>query len=500
MSSQSRSASSATATLPFISDASHTQTQKTNSFSIVSGKFKALKIGAVLLLLVFPLLHILDITTTNYSVVVDKSWSVAAVEDVNATGHDDDESDDEPVENDKLSNKAVSNFIRAPKLAENEYRSGKPDPALSQSDEIIINDTKSTTTYYKQNDTASNKQDYKCKHMFEWSMMDQWQSSSDDGDKKDFFLHDNMNNTNLPQTKHLSIKRMGGPSATGTLRMTIVLRSLQLKTMVVDLSTQCKDLKSPNVWHRHTVLYCTWVAVQIAQRRYNLVTDRVIYVHDCRNGELPNEWRNVGGELSCNRDMIHQADVTLTPPTDGLLWDLPWDFNFECFGSEMFSAYASMYTDKQSELDPTDAMGCWIDRQTARTRRVANLDDVLSTMREVFPRVEVITFTANKSGNETAEMIKECRVLFGVHGAGHTNAIYARPGVAVIEAIGTINPAYYRNINMLLDQNYQSIIGDRMKKITDTNWTIDLDEAKAALIKAKAHTDEWIKEHGHWRV
>lgn len=394
----------------------------------------------------------------------------------------------------------MSNFTRAPKLAD-EYIRGKPDPTSSQSDEIITNDTKSTTTHYRpNNDTTSNKQDSKCKNMFEWSMMDQWQSLSDGDDKIDFFLHDNiMNSTHLPQTKHLSIKRMGGPSATGTLRMTIVLRNLQLKTMVVDLSTQRKDLKSPNVWHRHTVLYRTWVAVQIAQRRYNLVTDRVIYVHDCRNGELPNEWRNVGGELSCNREMIHQADVTLTPPTDGLLWDLSWDFNFECFGSEMFSAYASIYTDKQSELHPTDAMGCWIDRQTG-TRRVANLDDVLSTMQEVFPRVEVITFTANKTGNETAEMIKECRVLFGVHGAGHTNAIYARPGVAVIEAIGTIKPAYYRNINMLLDQHYQSIIGDQTKKITDTNWTIDLDEAKAALIKARAHTDEWIKEHGHWRV
>ena len=324
------------------------------------------------------------------------------------------------------------------------------------------------------------KKDDKCKHMFEWSMLEHIES-----DGKDFDMN------NLPQTKHLR-----GPIQT----MTIVVRNSQLKTMVVDLwvdKTKMKNLKHMNLWHRQTQLYGTWVAVQIAQRKYNLMTDRIIYVHDCSKGKLSSEWRNVG-ELSCNKTLIDQADVTITPPYDGLMWHLAWDFSLQCFGSEMFSAYASIYTDRQSKLDPTEAMGCWIDRQTG-ARKVANLDDVLSTMREVFPRVEVITFTADKTGNETAEMIKECRVLFGVHGAGHTNAIYARPGVAVIEAIGTIKPAYYRNINMLLDQHYQSIIGDKTKKITDTDWKIDLDEAKAALIKARAHTDEWIKEHGHWR-
>ncbi|KAL7451767.1 hypothetical protein ACHAWC_003565 [Mediolabrus comicus] len=325
------------------------------------------------------------------------------------------------------------------------------------------------------------KKDDKCKHMFEWSMMEQLES-----DGKDFDMN------NLPQTKHLR-----GPIQ----MMTIVVRNSQLKTMVVDMwvdKTKMKNLKHMNLWHRQTQLYQTWVAVQIAQRKYNLMTDRIIYVHDCSKGELSSEWRNVG-ELSCNKTLINEADVTITPPSDGLMWHLAWDFSLQCFGSEMFSAYASIYTDRQSKLDPTEAMGCWINRQTG-ARRVANLDDVLSTMREVFPRVEVITFTPNKTGNETAEMIQECRVLFGVHGAGHTNAIYARPGVAVIEAIGTIKPAYYRNINMLLDQHYQSIIGDRTKKITDSDWVIDLEEAKAALIKARAHTDEWIKEHGHWRL
>ena len=73
----------------------------------------------------------------------------------------------------------------------------------------------------------------------------------------------------------------------------------------------------------------------------------------------------------------------------------------------------------------------WVVGLIVKREQEELLNDVLSTMREVFPRVEVITFTPNKTGNETAEMIQECRVLFGVHGAGHTNAIYAGPGVAV---------------------------------------------------------------------
>jgi capsular polysaccharide biosynthesis protein len=89
--------------------------------------------------------------------------------------------------------------------------------------------------------------------------------------------------------------------------------------------------------------------------------------------------------------------------------------------------------------------------------------------------------------------------LFGVHGAGHTNAIFARPGVGVVEAIGNARPAYYRNINMLLGQNYQSIIGDPIHGIGDDNYMMDLEEARSALIKARDHAAEWIEKNGHWR-
>lgn len=348
----------------------------------------------------------------------------------------------------------------------------------------------------RDNDTAINSskqevkpnQDYKCKHMFEWSMMDEWQS-----DRRDFDLN------NLPQTKKLSIDRMGGPSADGTLCMTITVHKPQLKMLVVDLTENMKDLYSSNMWHHHTVLYGTWVGVQIAQRKYNLITDRVVYVHDCRKGELPTEWRNLG-ELSCDRNLINQADVVLIPPIDGLMWDLAWDLGFTCYDSEMFKAYSALFVDRTSKLEPTEALGCWISRQGYPERVTANLDDVLEMMREVFPRAEEIVFSPDKTANQTVEMIQDCRVLIGVHGAGHTNAVYARPGVTVIEAIGKIKPAYFRNINMLLNQNYQTIVGDRTKDMSDTDWIIDLKEARAALEEGRDYAAEYIKEHGHWRL
>jgi hypothetical protein len=336
-------------------------------------------------------------------------------------------------------------------------------------------------------------QDDKCKRMFEWSMMDRWQS-----DGKQFDL------MRLPETKRLSINRMGGPSATGIVQMTITVRNPQLNLTVVDLTGDINDLKSRNVWHHHTALYGTWVGVQIARQKFHLLTTRTVYVHSCEGGyfggDLPMEWQNVG-EISCDRSLMNQADVLINPPSAGLMWDLAWDFDFECQDSDMFKSYATLFNpNRGNKLEPTEAMGCWISREGAKGRTIVNLDDVLKMMQEVFPRVEEIVFSYNKTANETSDMIRECRVLFGIHGAGHTNAIYARPGVGVVEAIGKDNPAYYRNINMLLNQNYQSIVGDPTKKIQDESWVINVDEARAALIKARDHAAKWIEEHGHWRL
>ena len=72
-------------------------------------------------------------------------------------------------------------------------------------------------------------------------------------------------------------------------------------------------------------------------------------------------------------------------------------------------------------------------------------------MEEIFPRVREICFTSNKKTTETVSMLSEYRVLSGVHGAGHMDVFFARPGDNVVEMIDKIHPkakdnphAYYR--------------------------------------------------------
>ena len=325
--------------------------------------------------------------------------------------------------------------------------------------------------------------DEKCRRVFHWSMLDHWEE---------------FNIKHLPHNHILKLPRTGGPDANGTVDMMVIVHNPNGKLTVIDTIGHIVDLKDgDNLWHRHTALYGAWVGVHVARHKYNLVTNRTVFVHDCSKGDFPVEWRHLG-EISCDTKLIPQANVVIYPPLEGLLWDLAWDFDFKCQGSEMFQAYASLFVNNSTKLVPTAPMGCWISRRGSNVRTVAKLDDVLGLMHEVFPRVKQVVFAANMTVHETSNMINECRVLFGVHGAGHTNTIYARPGVSVVEIIGKDRPAYFRNINMLLDRYYQSIVGDSSKGINDDKYTVDLDEARAALIKARDRAAAWIEEHGYW--
>ena len=324
--------------------------------------------------------------------------------------------------------------------------------------------------------------DDKCRRIFHWSMLDDWEEFE----------------VSLPDTFILKLARTGGPIANGTADMAVTVHNPNGKLIVIDTTGHILDLKDgANLWHRHTALYGAWIGVQVARHKYNLGRNRTVFVHDCSQSNFPVEWRHLG-ELSCDRSLIDQAEVVIYPPLEGLLWDLAWDFDFECRGSKMFQTYASLFVDKSTKLAPTKPLGCWISRRGSNVRTVANLDDILGMMHEIFPRVKEIVFAANMTVNQTSNMIQECRVLFGVHGAGHTNTIYARPGVSVVEIIGRDRPAYFRNINMLLDQYYQSIVGDSTKGINDEKYNIDLDEARAALVKGRDRAAAWIEEHGYW--
>ena len=125
------------------------------------------------------------------------------------------------------------------------------------------------------------------------------------------------------------------------------------------------------------------------------------------------------GEVICDKNVLHDADVVLVPANDGFLWDLAWDHDFECHNSDMFKTFASLFVDKDATLDP---LGCFISRQDRTIRTVLNLNETIGMMREIFPRVRVIHLTTDHTTDDTVDMLYECRVLFGIHGAGHMNA------------------------------------------------------------------------------
>jgi hypothetical protein len=347
-------------------------------------------------------------------------------------------------------------------------------------------------------------QDDNCKRMFEWSMLDRWNTV--DPIEVDY--------ENLPQTKHLHTFRIGGYEALGEIDMNVTIRNQQINLTVVNAMQFGEDQMSDNLWHRTVPQFSSWVGVQFAQRKYNLPVNRTVYVFDCRGPlklkDVPSGWEKMG-EVSCDARLIEQADVLIEPPTNGLLWDLAWDMNFECYSSDMFKTFVSQFVDKSSKLDPPDPLACWISRQGRDVRSASNLNDTLGVMREVFTNARELRFTKEMSIDDVANALNDCRVIFGIHGAGHMNALFARPGVAVIEIIGKDppyhssdeeqkgSPAYFRNINMLLGQYYQSIAGDSTRGMYDDGYVIDLEEAREALVRARHHSTSWIEEHGHWR-
>ena len=371
------------------------------------------------------------------------------------------------------------------------------------------------------------EQDEKCKHMFEWSMIHDWDEKNG--------LPDTIDYDDLPQKRTLSIARMGGPSATGTMTMSIevhhdrrhfdhnhhqydeeegsssnstISTASSTNITVVDIRNVVK-FKDPNLWHRMAKQYQAWTGLQIAEKRYNLTSNQTIYLCNCDNDNqnnkdsnnggldyLPAEWKKIG-TTSCDTSLLTKADVTITPPSNGLLWDLAWDTEFTCHNSDMFKTFASLFVEKYKPFSPM--VGCFVDRQDRPIRSINNYDETIELMHQVFPRVRIIHLTNDHSNDEAIDLLYECKVLFGSHGAGFMNSIFARPGIAVVEMIGKNKPAYFRNINMLLGQHYDWIYGDRNHGMHD-NWDVDLDEARDALEKAKEFVTRWLIEHdGQWR-
>jgi len=328
-------------------------------------------------------------------------------------------------------------------------------------------------------------QDDICKREFEWSMIDYWTEIGKEHPSPQ------INYEQLPESRVLTALRSDNKLRIG-MKVTVLNKKLQLT--VVD-TRKMKDVFSTNLWHRMAPQYDAWVGLQTAERRYNVTSDRTVFLIDSRRNEtdLPTGWSDIG-EVTCNSTILDDADAVIVPPTDGLIWDLAWDHNLQCHNSDMFKAFVHQFVAKQSTGDP---LGCFISRQGRPIRIVTNFDEVMEMMHEVFPRVRINHFTEEHTIDEIVDLLYECRVLFGVHGAGHMNALFTRPGVGVVEIVGTTGVAYFKNINMLLGQHYEAIAGDKTQGMSG-QFHVNLTEAKPALERARDHAALWIKEKGQW--
>ena len=79
--------------------------------------------------------------------------------------------------------------------------------------------------------------------------------------------------------------------------------------------------------------YGAWAALQVAQKRYNLVSNQIIYLCKCNSNThshntnndnhqsndeldyLPAEWKKIG-ITSCDTSLLPQATITIIPPTE----------------------------------------------------------------------------------------------------------------------------------------------------------------------------------------
>ena len=343
-----------------------------------------------------------------------------------------------------------------------------------------------TTSSLPKTNISVKKQDETCQRLFEWSMIHQWE---DDNHKSPL-----IDLKQLPDTRKLTILRSDDKDS---LQMEIsVYRNHSLLT-IVDVRRMSK-MSVPfqdNLWHRMISQYNAWMSVQIAERRYHLKSKRTIFLFECDShknqtiADLPTEWTKIGECVCSMEDM--EPDVMIIPPNDGFLWDLAWNKHIQCYNSEMFKEFASLFVDKSV---PDSPVGCFISRQDQPFRYVINYNEVIDMMYEVFATVYVLHFTTHDTIDYVVDRLHECKVLFGVHGAGHMNAIFARPGVAVVEMVGATGAQYYKNINMLLGQYYEAISGDKGKKMNGAFY-VDLREAKNALERARDYALSWGKEH-----
>jgi hypothetical protein len=201
-------------------------------------------------------------------------------------------------------------------------------------------------------------------------------------------------------------------------------------------------------------------------------------------------------------------DVILVPPKDGLMWDLAWDTTFDCKQSHMFLTFMSQFAAWQqpSIVPNTDTLPqttaahdinktpvvCWILRYGNPQRDIQNRDEVHGMLLSIFDTVRLLHITRYHKSLHIRNIIDDCQVLYGVHGAGMVNAMWGTISslakTAVVEVLPENQPQYFRSVSGLVGHYYEGVITDLF--MDQAQYHIDLATSADALRRALNYVTE----------
>jgi len=325
----------------------------------------------------------------------------------------------------------------------------------------------------------------KCKSLWDWgSLENNWKGVS-------------VNMTDTKQYRFTANWSNVDPSSRGCIYIDVECSQQPAESIRIHALHQ--DAFHENAFHRMAVQYLSWVALQVTLHHFEIVENvQVLYVlpgHQSlqqHSSDIPQGWSDLGNVTTLDDERANAtADLVVKAPCTGLLWDLAWDTSFDCRGSSMFQTFVNLYkkmqnsrenvtNDKNTQSQPS--LGCFISRRGTQQQMLANRKEFLDLMRQYFSQVEDVSITTRSTTARIVGAIEPCQVLLGVHGGGLCNTVFAQGHV--IEILPTVNPSYYRNLNMLLGHDYEGLQGSFEAK--GRYVTVDLDQAEAALKRAMA--------------
>jgi capsular polysaccharide biosynthesis protein len=82
----------------------------------------------------------------------------------------------------------------------------------------------------------------------------------------------------------------------------------------------------------------------------------------------------------------------------------------------------------------------YVSRKNEPTRRVANEEQLLRSIRATFPSTPVVVYENSLSPEASIELFQRAKVVIGPHGAGLSHILFSAPGTAVVEFLFMADP------------------------------------------------------------